>query len=434
MAFKYYCLFQHHVPPPVSTFTTSAPQTMQSQGLDGAGADPSQLQSSYVSGDHSQHDSFILGARPGPYIAERSRSVFMRLGARLAILGIDARTERTSQQVNYSETYHRIFKRVNSELLSARFSSADPFPAQKGGITHLMVLLGVPMAFSRLKRVENIFVSSINMHMRSISKRFGVAGGFLDHMDGKMSLLDDLNDHYTARQHKSERKWLMLHLQDLAEKHGVRITILSGDVHLAAVGRFYSNPRLGIPAEQDHRYMANIISSAIARKPPPKAVADLLAKRNKIHHLDDNTDETLMILFDKNPGTSSNTASWNKRTMPSRNYAIISESCDMTNSAHSINSVPTDGHDANGDPGTLAKTKSQKAKSNHGFRPLHPGERDAGSKHPAASGIYPGSMKGGLDVCFRVEIDQHDKEGRTEGYGFSSESKLLKRVCLHPLI
>jgi hypothetical protein len=40
-------------------------------------------------------------------------------------------------------------------------------------------------------------------------------------------------------------------------------------VHLAACGRFYSNPQLGIPAVNDHRYIANIISSAIVNKPPP---------------------------------------------------------------------------------------------------------------------------------------------------------------------
>ena len=86
----------------------------------------------------------------------------------------------------------------------------------------------------------------------------------------------------------------MLRLQALARGYNVRVTILGGDVHLAAVGRYYPNPKLSIPAEQDHRYMDNIMSSAIIDKPPPKAVADLLARRNKIHHLDHDTDETLM--------------------------------------------------------------------------------------------------------------------------------------------
>lgn len=117
-------------------------------------------------------------------------------------------------------------------------------------------------------------------------------------------MLDDLDDHYTARTHKKERRYLVEQLQLLAQEFSVRITILGGDVHLAAVGRFYSKPTLNIPAAEDHRYMANIISSAIVNKPPPQAVANLLARRNKIHHLDPETDETLMDFFDMNPGVS----------------------------------------------------------------------------------------------------------------------------------
>lgn len=56
-------------------------------------------------------------------------------------------------------------------------------------------------------------------------------------------------------------------LQGICADHSVRITILGGDVHLAALGRFYSNPALHIPTENDHRYMANVVSSAIVNKP-----------------------------------------------------------------------------------------------------------------------------------------------------------------------
>ena len=38
--------------------------------------------------------SWLLGASPGPYISELSRSVFMFLGKRVAFLGLDCRTER----------------------------------------------------------------------------------------------------------------------------------------------------------------------------------------------------------------------------------------------------------------------------------------------------------------------------------------------------
>lgn len=62
--------------------------------------------------------------------------------------------------------------------------------------------------------------------------------------------------------------------------------ICRGDVHLAAIGQFYSNPKLRIPKDHDHRYMANVISSAIVNTPPPEMMGDILNKRNKIHHLD----------------------------------------------------------------------------------------------------------------------------------------------------
>ena len=348
----------------------------------------------------------------------------MRLGARLAFLGIDARTERTRHMVNYPETYDIICKRVQSELSAAGSCAVE----------HLIILLGVPIAYPRLIWLENMFTSPIIGPIRFLSKRFGVAGGFFNHFDGQVDLLDDLDDHYTSRHHKAERKAFLLRLQNLAQKNNIRITILGGDVHLAAVGRFYSSPKLGIPAEQDHRYMTNIISSAITNKPPPNAVANLLARRNKIHHLDHSTDETLMKLFNKDPGNSNKTAAHNKVTMPSRNYAIISESC---GSPAQANGTHTNGHAPNGDASGPASAKKP-GKSNDGHLPLHAGEEGAGTEHPAAlqdgmDGSVRRSGSGGLDVCIQVEIDQHDREGKTEGYGFRSGSctvSIVHESCL----
>lgn len=48
----------------------------------------------------------------------------------------------------------------------------------------------------------------------------------LNHMDGSVELLDDLNDHWTAKHHKEERNWFIQELQDLAAMKSVRITIL----------------------------------------------------------------------------------------------------------------------------------------------------------------------------------------------------------------
>lgn len=189
----------------------------------------------------------------------------------------------------------------------------------------------------------------------------------------------------------------------------MRVTILGGDVHLAALGRFYSNPKLKIPAEEDNRYMANVVSSAIVNKPPPQAVANLLARRNKIHHLNHETDETLLDFFNKDPGDSCKTASHNRCTMPSRNFATLTE-----------NSLNADAVAGNGDTHPESNDDAQSFIGKNGHAELHQGEVGAGTTHRAATEQGHGRGRdGGLDIRINVEIDQYDGEGRTEGYGFT---------------
>ncbi|KAG5985981.1 hypothetical protein E4U43_005760, partial [Claviceps pusilla] len=70
-----------------------------------------------------------------------------------------------------------------------------------------------------------------------------------------------------------------------------------GDVHLAAIGQFYSNPKLRVAKHKDPRYMVNVISSAIANTPPSNVLADMLNKRNKVHHFDSKTDESMKLVL-----------------------------------------------------------------------------------------------------------------------------------------
>jgi hypothetical protein len=425
-AYKYYMLFQHHLPPPVSTYTTDAPQTME-VGVNGVGADPEQMKDTFVLQGQEEEPCYIIGPKPGPYVAEHSRSIYARLGARMAFFGIDARTERTRHQVNYPETYLIIFDRLRKELAAAAASS-NP-------IQHLIVLLGIPIAYPRLTWLENILKSPLIGPIKFLNKRFGVAGSLFNHFDGSVDLLDDLDDHYTARTHKKERLGLVLELQNLAAEFSVRISILGGDVHLGALGRFYSNPKLLIPVIADHRYMANIISSAIVNKPPPSTIANLLARRNKIHHLDESTDETLLNLFDKKSDHQAKTASWNHVTMPARNWAMITENPitssngggQQLSNGHGLDSNPTpdvEGH-FNGTNGTsnhhhhnhTPVISLDECTGKDGHHPLHPGEVAAGSRSRAVLS-HGKSGDGSLDVCLRVEMDQRDTEGHTQAYGF----------------
>lgn len=291
-------------------------------------------------------------------------------------------------------------------------------------IKHLILLLGIPIAYPRLTWLENVFRSPLMGPVKLLNRRFGFAGGLFNQFDGSIDLLDDLDDHYTARTHKKERAALVERLQDLAAKHSVRVTILGGDVHLAALGRFYSNPKLQIAAEEDPRYMANVVSSAITNKPPPAAVANLLAKRNKIHHLNHDTDETLLHFFDKDPGESNKTAGSNHVTMPSRNFAMLTE-----NSPHNPAPASTNGQ-ANGTNGAAAQEQSFKGKGGHDY--LHKGEVNAGTPHTAASSAHGRSNDGSLDICIRVEIDQHDPEGKTDGYGMTVPVLTYKKPAPGP--
>jgi len=150
--------------------------------------------------------------------------------------------------------------------------------------------------------------------------KFGLMRNFLNRFDGGVEVLDDLDDHWTAKNHKHERQLVIEDLQDLAADKSTRVTILSGDVHLAAVGQFYSNPKRRIPKHNDFRYMPNIISSAIVNTPPPDLMADVLNKRNKVHHFDKDTEEDMIPLFTHGvDGKSRN----NKHLLPHRNWCTI---------------------------------------------------------------------------------------------------------------
>lgn len=61
--------------------------------------------------------------------------------------------------------------------------------------------------------------------MKALGKA-GMLGNVLNHIDGGVEILDDLNDHWTAKNHKHERSIIMEDLQDLAMDKSVRITLL----------------------------------------------------------------------------------------------------------------------------------------------------------------------------------------------------------------
>jgi hypothetical protein len=145
VAYKYYMLFQH-----------------QSISAETEATEP----------------SWLLGKNPGPYIKERSRSVFMHLGRQVAFLGLDCRTERQRDEILTEDSYDIIFDRLEDEIV-------------KGETKHLIVLLGVPIAYPRLNFLENILTSKLMDPIKAMG-RAGMLGNFVNKFDGGVEILDDL--------------------------------------------------------------------------------------------------------------------------------------------------------------------------------------------------------------------------------------------------
>lgn len=65
----------------------------------------------------------------------------------------------------------------------------------EGRTNHLILLLGVPIAYPRLVWLENLLTTQTVALLHLMHKFFGIAGGLFNKFDGSAELLDDLNDH-----------------------------------------------------------------------------------------------------------------------------------------------------------------------------------------------------------------------------------------------
>lgn len=87
--------------------------------------------------------SWILGAEPGPCVNEISRSIYLSLGSKLALLAADCRTERTEDDIIHDKTWEKIINRLYDEV-------------KRGQVEHLLVVFPLPIAFPRLDFLENM--------------------------------------------------------------------------------------------------------------------------------------------------------------------------------------------------------------------------------------------------------------------------------------
>lgn len=152
----------------------------------------------------------------------------------VSILAADLRTERSRTQVMGPTTWSAV-----QTWLDNLPQGAIANPGTK--CQHLLFLSSVPVAHPKLSATE----------------------GFLDtfgHDHVTDSNADDIRDHWSHDDHEGERKRLLETLTRAAEMHKARVSIISGDVHVAAWATTY---RRDIPPAQNWAQLHQFTSSAV---------------------------------------------------------------------------------------------------------------------------------------------------------------------------
>ena len=157
----------------------------------------------------------------------------------LALAVLDMRSERTQKRVMSLKTWNALQGWIEKEL---------------DGCRHLFVVSSIPVVYVNSNLVEAVF-------------------GFLP---GQQDLEDDFKDQWRSRTHKEERLRLIHRLLRFSEKSGCRATIVSGDVHVAALGLVQS-ARDG-SANEEPNVINQLISSAIVHPPPPGLIVYAMEK------------------------------------------------------------------------------------------------------------------------------------------------------------
>ena len=139
------------------------------------------------------------------------------------ILGLDNRSERTRNQVMSRSHWDDIKVWLQS---------------QSGWGGNFVVLSGIPVAYRSFSSVEAVFAAT----------------------PWEEELEDDVLDHWSAREHQGERMRLIMNLMGFVGESGCRGIILSGDVHVGALG-VIKDTRNDLEIHQ-------VISSGIVHPPP----------------------------------------------------------------------------------------------------------------------------------------------------------------------
>lgn len=156
----------------------------------------------------------------------------------VGILALDMRSERTQNQVMSPATWDSVYKWMDEQAVKCK---------------HLIVMSSIPVVYINSNMLEDIF-------------------GWIP---GQQDLEDDFKDQWISRTHMEERLRLIHRLLLFSKEKRCRVTIVSGDVHIAALGYIESerNPQSG-----EANVVNQLISSAMNHPPPSGIVIYMMEK------------------------------------------------------------------------------------------------------------------------------------------------------------
>lgn len=165
-----------------------------------------------------------------PYLGD------MLVAGEIVILALDMRSQRTLSRVIDQAQWDEVYRKLGILLET---NKNDP------KFKHLLVMSSIPVVHPDFSKVED----------------------FLSLLPGRQEVEDDLKDHWHSRTHKGERERLVANLLTAAKNSGIRVTILSGDVHVGAVGVIESKREKDTP--ENAGVISQLTSSAIVHPAPP---------------------------------------------------------------------------------------------------------------------------------------------------------------------
>ncbi len=159
----------------------------------------------------------------------------------LALLALDMRSERQPESQRGPQYWPE--QVVSQKSWNAVFAWLGDMESAAVAPKHLIVMTSIPVVHPDFNLIENL----------------------LNILPGQQEIEDDLRDHWTSVPHKQERLRFIKRLLDFSAKSGCRVTLVSGDVHVAAVGVIESDRNDVAP---NARVINQLTSSGIVHPTP----------------------------------------------------------------------------------------------------------------------------------------------------------------------